>query len=342
MKRLLDNLLTLSVTVFVGCCIPLASADVDLGTGFSNAGGISNSRHNLTQSTSSSLNPGNTDPLSVSKTMGQYRNNYNEVCVYCHTPHGANTTIDLPIWNRTRLTNTYTTYDTLGTSTLTSDITQPGVNSLACLSCHDGTLPVDSIINMPGSGGYDPNQQNSASAGFLNQWQNSVGQDATSHMSMDGELVVVPLPGGEIHVYPGSNNVLGPIDGGSCLSCHAPNTQAGAGATDFRVFAIGTDLTNDHPVGVQLPANGEGTDFNAPTGTRPGINWFDLDGDSRPDSNEIRFYRYANAGDVPRVECASCHDPHGVSPNGFAGQINASFLRVTNENSGVCLTCHVK
>lgn len=38
-------------------------------------------------------------------------------------------------------------------------------------------------------------------------------------------------------------------------------------------------------------------------------------------------------GEVPYVECSSCHDPH--SPN-------ALFLRVSNESSRLCLTCHDK
>jgi predicted CXXCH cytochrome family protein len=36
----------------------------------------------------------------------------------------------------------------------------------------------------------------------------------------------------------------------------------------------------------------------------------------------------------PSVECASCHDPH--TPN------NGTFLRVSNNQSGLCLSCHVK
>ncbi len=282
-------------------------ADVDLPTKFSNMGGIANTRHNLTQSTIGS----------GSVNMNPYRNDYGEVCVYCHTPHGSNTQIDLPLWNRTISSSSYTTYDTLGTSSLTSNVTQPGVNSLACLSCHDGTLGVDSIINMPGSGGYDPAQQTTQNNAFLNQWNNSSGADATVHVGLDDV-----------------NEAQG------CLACHSADAGlVGAGATDFKLFAIGTDLTNDHPIGIELPNNGANTDFNTPTGVKAGVRWFDNDGDNRPDSNEIRFY---DTGNGPRVECASCHDPHGVAPGGYGSQINASFLRVSNQGSSLCLTCHVK
>ena len=42
-----------------------------------------------------------------------------EVCVYCHTPHGADTSAVVPLWNRTLPSPaSFTTYDSLGTSTL--------------------------------------------------------------------------------------------------------------------------------------------------------------------------------------------------------------------------------
>lgn len=283
------------------------SADLNLASKFTNQGGIINTRHNMTQS---SIGAG-------AVNMNPYRNDYGEVCVYCHTPHGANSGIDLPLWNRTISSSSYITYDTLNTSSLTSNVSQPGMNSLACLSCHDGTLGVDSIINMPGSGGYSTTQQTSQSDAFLNQWTNPSGPDASVHIGLDGV-----------------NEAAG------CLACHSTDAGiVGAGATDFKAFAIGQDLSNDHPVGIDLPPAGPTTDFKSPTGVRANIRWFDDDGDNRPDTNEIRFY---DTGAGPRVECASCHDPHGVSPGGFGGLINASFLRVNNQGSTVCLTCHVK
>jgi len=80
----------------------------------------------------------------------------NEVCVFCHTPHGADTSVAAPLWNR-RVANT-TTYQMYTSPTLDSspDANNMGV-SLACLSCHDGTIAFDALRNLPGSGGYDPN-----------------------------------------------------------------------------------------------------------------------------------------------------------------------------------------
>lgn len=45
------------------------------------------------------------------------------------------------------------------------------------------------------------------------------------------------------------------------------------------------------------------------------------------------YARQAAGGEIPYVECSSCHDPHTA---------NRLFLRVSNEGSRLCLTCHDK
>jgi hypothetical protein len=102
------------------------------------------------------------------------------------------------------------------------------------------------------------------------------------------------------------------------------------------VAFIGTDLTNDHPVGITFPTtNGPGTDFKTPTGTQGNATFFDSNSNGSMDKGDVRLYD-------AKVECASCHDPHGV-PSGAAGStFNLTFMRVANTNSAVCLTCHAK
>ena len=69
-------------------------------------------------------------------------NNYNEICVYCHTPHNA--TVEVPLWNRELAAVTYTPYSS---GSMTTQPGQPSHYSLLCLSCHDGTLAIDAIAN---------------------------------------------------------------------------------------------------------------------------------------------------------------------------------------------------
>ena len=80
-----------------------------------------------------------------------------EICIFCHTPHSGNT--EAPLWNRASSARDYQTY--------TSDVLA-GLGGAAaigrqrtrrtgfliprrriCLSCHDGTIALGSVVNMP-------------------------------------------------------------------------------------------------------------------------------------------------------------------------------------------------
>ncbi|MDI3281174.1 MAG: hypothetical protein QJR13_07380, partial [Bacillota bacterium] len=76
---------------------------------------------------------------------GRVYNDYNEVCVYCHTPHHAST-VQQPLWNRQNYTVSYQTYFS---ETMDTTPGQPGPVSRLCLSCHDGTIAVDAVLNVP-------------------------------------------------------------------------------------------------------------------------------------------------------------------------------------------------
>lgn len=79
-----------------------------------------------------------------------------EICVFCHTPHGANTAVTAPLWNKALPATTYQLYNAGGGSaTLDGEVLAVGSVSAACLSCHDGTAALDNMINAPGSGGYN-------------------------------------------------------------------------------------------------------------------------------------------------------------------------------------------
>lgn len=72
-----------------------------------------------------------------------------EICLPCHTPHNADTTVvDSPLWNHEVTTATYTLY-TSG-SMQTAPEQPQGVTRL-CLSCHDGTVALDSFGGNSGS-----------------------------------------------------------------------------------------------------------------------------------------------------------------------------------------------
>ncbi len=86
-----------------------------------------------------------------------------QICVYCHTPHGADSSFDgAPLWNKPATSTTFTMYGATATGTAGSTIAgtltdaTPTGASMACLTCHDGVSALNSVINAPGTGNYDP------------------------------------------------------------------------------------------------------------------------------------------------------------------------------------------
>ncbi len=231
--------------------------------------------------------------------------NTTEICVFCHTPHGANISQVVPLWNRTMTAPAaFQTYAALGSATLDGSIAEVGSVSLACLSCHDGQVAMDSLLNAPGSG--NP----------LTNWA------FTSPES----------------------------------------TMSPAGLLTAGIALIGTDLRDDHPVGILYAAgNVAGNETNAATYTDPdffaasvtninGSNYWYVETSGNPsdgrDRADMILYTRTDVTDVsggtiagaqPYVECASCHDPHVVA---VGSQV--AFLRISNEGSELCLACHDK
>jgi predicted CXXCH cytochrome family protein len=259
-----------------------------LGVSQQAVAGISTTKHNL----------GTTGTGGNNKTtVGT-----DEICVFCHTPHAADTTAPAPLWNK-RLTtgSTYQTYATLNSSTIDGEIISVGSISLACLSCHDGAQAMDNIINAPGSGGYD--------------------------------------------VTGGGTNGLGWTWAGTRVDANGKMINTGT-----TLAMLGADLSNDHPIGIQYCGGGQTAvsptgackdkDFVAPSNATINSNlvwWVDTTGGTggtREKTDMILYSRAFTGATGPSVECGSCHDPHSDT--------NATFLRVSNTGSGVCLSCHVK
>ncbi|MFQ5514450.1 MAG: cytochrome c3 family protein [Myxococcota bacterium] len=65
-----------------------------------------------------------------------------EVCIFCHAPHTASPVT--PLWNRSLPTLAYTLYSS---STLQAATGQPTGTSKLCLSCHDGTIALGSVLS---------------------------------------------------------------------------------------------------------------------------------------------------------------------------------------------------
>ena len=105
---------------------------------------ITNTRHNFSASAPSTLPNGQTRNVQAQSE--------NQICVFCHTPHGADKTLT-PLWNRALSNAQYNTYNSASL-----DATGPGVAldqpngvSKLCLSCHDGTMAIGAVNVLNGS-----------------------------------------------------------------------------------------------------------------------------------------------------------------------------------------------
>lgn len=250
--------------------------------------GISTTRHNM----------GNISASTNNRTGGT-----NQICVFCHTPHGSSTSVTAPLWNKwgTKTGTSYTSYTSTNSATFQADQSGPGSVSLACLTCHDGTQAMDNMLNGPGPG--DFRTDGGGVSGMTGAaWNWSAGSNSTG-VTTEGLM-------------------LGP--------------------TGTRNALLGTDLSNDHPVGMNYcastgptvttitTASCNDTDFNTVTNSGNRY-WVDT---GTAGYQKTDFPLYSTGSVLVKVECATCHDPHDAT--------NGTFLRKANTGSAVCLTCHVK
>ena len=255
--------------------------------------GISTTKHNL----------GSTG------SAGNFVSDTAEICVFCHTPHGSNTVVAAPLWNKattaTAAANGYTMYTSANSATFDSNPTgaQPGNISLACLSCHDGTQAMDNIINAPGAGGYSSTGSGITGRAYI--WTGNVRIDSGGQGRLANSGALIPM--------------------------------------------LDTDLRNDHPIGMNYCAGSNGVtiastttcadkDFNVGNGGLASArSWIDTSVGTvgTYEKTDLPLYKSGEAAPLSstRVECATCHDPHSN---------NATFLRIVNTGSAVCLACHTK
>ena len=140
------------------------------------------------------------------------------ICAPCHTPHNA-MTITVPLWNHESTIATFTLYSS---DTLDATMGQPAGASKACLSCHDGTVALDSF------GGNTGNEYIEGSARI----GTDLGDDHPISFTYDAALAAGD---GGLRDPTTSNSGLGnTVDEDmllahkmECSSCHNPHNESG-------------------------------------------------------------------------------------------------------------------
>jgi hypothetical protein len=164
---------------------------------------------------------------------------------------------------------------------------------------------------------------------------------------------------------PGSGGVIadgGGVDG-RAWAWTGPTVDTATGRmtnAGDRISMLGTDLSNDHPIGIQYCGGGlsgaggavsgacRDSDFTLPLTQVVNGNqvfWVETGGTGKQ-RTDLPLYPRATGGLGPLVECASCHDPHvstGQAGPPTTGRVSGeTFLRISNAGSAVCRACHVK
>lgn len=152
------------------------------------------------------------------------------ICIACHTPHNADVSEpDAPLWNHMVTRTTFTLY--AGTGTLdATDLGQPDGSSRLCLSCHDGTVALDSFGGATGGTHLDAGATSMLGIGMENDHPISFTYDAAL-VAADGALERPTDAGGGQYEVIGTTNGTGitlPLFNSKlqCASCHVVHDPA--------------------------------------------------------------------------------------------------------------------
>jgi hypothetical protein len=265
--------------------------------------------------------------------------NQNQVCVFCHTPHGATLSPGAPLWNRGLSVQTYTTYmsSSLDAETIAGQLQQPAGASKLCLSCHDGSMAIGMVnvaggqqnVTIPmsgvGAGGEMP-----AGAGLQTGFTRNLGTDLTNDhpisltfdatlVTADGELrdpAITPEVGlrspGVKPQFP--LEATGPVGEPQlqCVSCHDPHLADGGDGPNK--FLRGNRLQQLEPVGGVFDADADQVCVacHDKEGWVGSVHASALSADETYRAADAALREFPANTPVWRAACLNCHDTHTV------------------------------
>lgn len=148
-------------------------------------------------------------------------------CVFCHYPHNAAPAV--PLWNHTLSTNTFTAYDSpTMNATDNNDWTGTAGNiSGLCMSCHDDTVGLGSLVNTPISGTItDPGTISVAFPGTSADLGTDLSNDHPVAFTYNAALSTADTELVDPSTLTGAVQLFGPSsDQLECSSCHDPHNS---------------------------------------------------------------------------------------------------------------------
>jgi predicted CXXCH cytochrome family protein len=291
-----------------------------------------------------------------------------QVCIFCHTPHNA--TPIRPLWNRAIPTSSYTVYTS---KALDAHPGQPTGSSKLCLSCHDGTIALgsvvsrDQIIQMAGGITTIPPGRSSNLGTDLSDdhpisfrydsslWRkdpNLVDPHALPsalHLDPNQELQCTTCHDAHDNVY-GDFLVMNNLNSALCTSCHNISTTT----LPSHMGCASCHQPHTAPSGPYLlrSATISGTCTSCHDGTHSGA------ANILAELSRLSVHDTGSPVDPPEpiaghATCTDCHEPHsmssgtarapGISPAlGRVSGVNSSgaAVRVAQHEYEVCYKCH--
>lgn len=251
--------------------------------------GVATSKHNLSVS-----GPGTIKATAEAQT-----------CIFCHAPHNASPSA--PLWNRKSNGSTYIPYTS---STVKALAGQPTGASLACLSCHDGTIALGEVLNratridMAGGTTVMPPGSSNLGTDLSDDHPVSIVYDASLAAAHAGELANPSTLSGKVKLDHGGRM--------QCTSCHDPHDDSN-----------GKFLVVSNQGGALCQTCHLKNGWSTSSHKLSSATWNGIGPDPWPHTDSLTV-----AGNA----CASCHRPHAA--NGRKWLMNAS----TEENN--CYSCH--
>ena len=173
----------------------------------------------------------------------QFLGDNNEVCIYCHTPHGgvvrdaAGT--KLPLWNRSLNEDgpAFTMYnsDSFDAKNQPGYANKPLGFSLLCLSCHDGVSSLGDVINNSVSGSISMNRDTIGSITNYPSYRNiNIGNDISNDHPVSfayGDLHLVDTELQDPTAIDSRLKLYGASLLIECTTCHDPHEYGNTAPT---------------------------------------------------------------------------------------------------------------
>lgn len=261
----MPRLLSLLVALLLALVTSMLAMDPVVAAKISD---VRNTKHNL-----SATAPTSTPDSGVRNVTATTET---QICIFCHTPHAAESIPKAPLWNRKLSGATYTTYSS---SSIEADAAElaagPGGTSKLCLSCHDGTMALGSVnvlngkanqsiaLNGAGTGGTMPTGSG-ATSGFTRNLGVDLSNDHPISFTYDAALA---SRDGELRAPDGDNvgnRSVGvkpklPLDGGQvqCSTCHDPHLRETDSTKGPSKFLRLNRLQHSEPTGGAFSPTGD-------------------------------------------------------------------------------------